>query len=50
MHPLKCATFFLALLLVLWAVYRLGQILLRIFMGLLFMGLVGLVVWYLFIR
>lgn len=50
MNLLKALAVLLALLLVLWAAYRIGQVVLRVLAGLLFMALASLVVWYLFIR
>jgi hypothetical protein len=38
------------LLLVLWLAYKIGKIILRIVAGLLFLGLVGYGIWYLFVR
>jgi len=40
----------LLILLVLWVAYRIGRIILRIVAGLLFLGLVGYGIWYLFFR
>jgi len=50
MIPLKALAILLILILVLWAAYRVGQVVLRILAGLVFMALAGVVVWYLFIR
>jgi hypothetical protein len=38
------------LVLVLWLAYRIGKIILRIVAGLLFLGLAGYGIWYLFLR
>jgi hypothetical protein len=50
MNPLKIVAAVLLFALVLWLAYRLGQIVLRIVAGLLFMALAGAIVWYVFIR
>jgi len=50
MLTLKALALFLVLILVLWVAYRIGQVVLRMLMGLLLMALVGLIIWYLFIR
>ena len=50
MLTLKALALLLALILVLWVAYRIGQVVLRMLMGLLLMALVGLIIWYLFIR
>lgn len=38
------------LLLVLWMAYKIGKVILRIVAGLLFLGLAGYGIWYLFFR
>ena len=38
------------LLLILWLAYKIGVVILRIVAGLLFLGLIGYGIWYLFIR
>jgi hypothetical protein len=38
------------LFLVLWLAYKIGKVILRIVAGLLFVGLVGYGIWYLFFR
>jgi len=50
MLTLKALALFLVLILVLWVANRIGQVVLRMLMGLLLMALVGLIIWYLFIR
>jgi hypothetical protein len=36
--------------LVLWVAYRIGQVILRLVAGLLFLGVAGYGIWYLFLR
>ncbi len=48
--PAQMAIGAVLVLLVLWLAYRIGQVILRIVAGLLFMGLAGYGIWYLFIR
>lgn len=50
MTPVQMVLFGLLLLVVLWVAYRIGIVILRIVAGLLFLGLAGYGIWYLFFR
>jgi hypothetical protein len=48
--PLQGVLALILLFLVLWVAYRIGIVILRIVAGLLFMGLAGYGIWYLFFK
>lgn len=50
MSVLKALLMLAALVILLWVAYRVGQVVLRILAGLVFLALASLFVWYLFIR
>ena len=48
--PLQAALAVVLLFLALWLAYKIGIVILRVIAGLLFLGLAGYGIWYLFIR
>ena len=48
--PVQTAGAAVFLLLLLWVAYRIGKMVLRVVAGLLFLGLLGGGIWYLFIK
>lgn len=50
MNPIKILILLAALFLVLWLAYKIGKVLLRIAVGLLFLGLLVFVIWHYFLR
>jgi len=50
MNLLKVVAALVLLALVLWAAYRIGQVVLRILAGLLFIALFSAAIWYFFLR
>ena len=50
MTPFQTTVAVVCLLLVLWIAYRIGKVILRLVAGLLFIGLLGFGIWYLFIK
>ena len=48
--PTQTAIAAVVIVLALWLAYKIGKVILRIVAGLLFLGLVGFGIWYLFIK
>jgi len=50
LSPIQMVIAAVALFLVLWLAYRIGTVILRLVAGLLFLGVAGYGIWYLFLR
>ncbi|BDU76555.1 hypothetical protein [Mesoterricola sediminis] len=48
--PVQLVVGLVLVLFVLWVAYRIGKVILRVVAGLLFLGLAGYGIWYLFLR